>query len=102
MPAAKSPLTERVIKRALCFSKNNWTPMEAAEWSGIRYRTLLRLLKEGMVPTIPIGAVQHQNMGKGKRRRRACTKYLIPRVSFMRWFENIGAPDPSTIGKTAA
>ena len=76
--------------------------MEAAEWSGIQYRTLLRLLKEGLVPTIPVGKAQTQNMGKGKRRRRACAKFLIPRVAFMRWFENIGAPDPSSIGNTAA
>ena len=77
--------------------------MDAAEWSGIEYRTLLRLLKEGLVPTIPIGKAQAQNMGEGKRRRRrACAKYLIPRVAFMRWFENIGAPDPGSIGNTAA
>lgn len=102
MPAVKSQLTERVIKRALLHQTNTWTPEQAAEWSGIQYRTLLRLLKEGLVPTIPIGRTQSQNMGKGKPRRRACAKFIIPRVAFQRWFENIGAPDPSAIGKTAA
>jgi hypothetical protein len=102
MPAPKSKLTQRVIKRTLLYQINNWTPQQAAEWSGIRYRTLLRLLKEGMVPSIPVGAVQAQRMPTGKRRRRACSTYLIPRVAFQRWFENIGAPDPGSIGKDAA
>lgn len=88
-------------KRALS-QLNKWTPQQAAEWSGINYRALLRLLKEGHVPAIPLGPRQMQNMGKGKRRRRACTTYAIPRRAFVRWFQNIGAPDPSTIGKTAA
>jgi hypothetical protein len=94
MPASKSRLNERVIKRALLYQSNNWTPQQAAEWSGIRYRTLLRLLKEGLVPAIAVGDVQNQDMGDGKRRRRSCAMYLIPRVAFQRWFENIGAPDP--------
>jgi hypothetical protein len=102
MPAAKSKLTARVIKNALLYSTNNWTPQQAAEWSGIRYRTLLRLLKEGAIPSIPVGSSQQQKMPSGKRRRRACSTYLIPRVAFQRWFENIGVPDPGSIGKTGA
>ena len=93
----RSRLNERVIKRALLHQTNNWTPQQAAEWSGIKYRTLLRLLKEGLVPSIPVGEPQQQMMSSGKRRRRACAMYLIPRVAFQRWFENIGAP-----GNTAA
>jgi hypothetical protein len=100
MPARKSPAT-RVIKRASLHQKNNWTPLEAAEWSGIAHRTLLRLLKEGLVPAIPIGAPQNQKLANGKRRRRACSKFVIPRKAFIRWFENVGLPDPSTIGTTA-
>ena len=42
---------------------------------GIQYRTLLALLNEGLVPTIPVGQPQAQDMGNGKRRRRACTKF---------------------------
>ncbi len=102
MPAPKSQLTKRVIERALFYQKNNWTPQEASEWSGIKYRTLLKLLREGLVPTIPIGKSLTHKMPNGKRRRRACHTYLIPRVAFMRWYENLGAPDPSSIGNTAA
>jgi hypothetical protein len=94
---AHPQLGERIIKRALIHEINNWTPQQAAEWSGIKYRTLLRLLKEGLVPAIPVGPEQRQKMGNGKRRRRACAMYLIPRVAFQKWFENIGAP-----GNTAA
>jgi hypothetical protein len=92
MPAAKSKLTERVIKKALLHQVNNWTPVQASEWSGIRYRTLLRLLKEGLVPSIQVGDAQNQEMPDGKRRRRAASTWVIPRVAFMKWFENIGAP----------
>jgi hypothetical protein len=105
MPARKMPLppTQRVIDHALLLQKNNWVAQEAADWSGIEYRTLLKLLKAGLVPTIPIGKPQVHNMGKGKRRKhRACSKFIIPRVAFMRWFENIGAPGPDGIGNTAA
>jgi hypothetical protein len=101
MPAPKT-LTERVIKRELLHQKNAWTPMEASQWSGIRYRTLLLMLKQGLVPAIPVGKKQSQKMPTGKRRKRACRKYVLPRVAFMRWYENLGAPDPRSIGKTAA
>jgi hypothetical protein len=91
MAAAKRKLTERVIRRALLHSKNKWTPREAAEWSGIGYRTLLRLFKEGLAPCIPVGPPQDQQMAESCRRR-ACSTYLVPRVAFQRWFENIGCP----------
>jgi hypothetical protein len=97
----KSQLTTRVIQRALQ-KKNIWSSNDAAEWSGIKHRTLLRLLREGLVPVIPVGRTQQQQMGNGTLRRRACRTYVIPRKAFIKWFENIGAPDPSTIGKTAA
>jgi hypothetical protein len=89
-------------EQAAFLQLNLWTPKQAAEWSGIKYRTLLRLLREGVVPCIPVGAAQAQKMRDRKRRLRACRTFLIPRVAFIRWFENIGAPDPSTIGSTAA
>lgn len=101
MPASKSKPTKRVIKQAL-HRTNNWTPQQAAEWSDIRYRTLLRMLKEGLVPSIRIGTEQQQDMGQGKRRRRACAKYLIPRTAFIRWFESIGAPDPDITKRNVA
>ena len=92
MPAPKTKLTKRVIERALFHQKNKWSPQEASDWSGIKYRTLLALLREGLVPTIPVGPAQEQDMGNGKRRRRACNRYMIPaRGLSSRWFENIGA-----------
>jgi hypothetical protein len=97
----KSQLTARVIKRALQ-QKNNWSSFDASEWSGIKHRTLLKLLREGLVPSIPVGKTQQQQMRNGKVRRRACGTYLIPRKAFVKWFENIAAPDPSSIGTTAA
>jgi hypothetical protein len=29
------------------------------------------------------------------KRRRACFRYMIPRLAFMRWYENIGRSDSS-------
>lgn len=75
--------------------KNSWSPAEAAAWAGIPVRTLYRLLREGVVPSLPMGDAQEQkfpNANNGKRKR-ACFRYVIPRVAFIRWWESIGKPD---------
>jgi hypothetical protein len=97
--ASKPRLTPEQEK-ALDFERQTWTPAMASEWSGIPYRTLYRLLREGLVPCIPIGESQTQKWPKGKtgKRSRACFRFVIPRVSFINWLESIGKPDPETIG----
>jgi hypothetical protein len=89
---------------AVDHSRNTWTPAMASAWSGIPYRTFLRMCRDGNVPCIPIGDSQTQkwpNARDGKRRR-ACFRYLVPRVAFMRWWESLGKPDSRGIGNTAA
>jgi hypothetical protein len=69
---------------------NLWTAVEAARWSGIPYRALLALLRDGQVPCLRVGGPQTQNMGRGhKKRRRACGRYMVPRAAFVKWFESI-------------
>ena len=69
---------------------NLWTVAEAARWSGIPYRSLLVLMSEGRVPCIRIGRAKVHNMGRGKKpRRRSCTKFLVPRLAFVNWFETL-------------
>jgi hypothetical protein len=87
---------------AVDMSRNTWTPQMASAWSGIPYRTLLQMCKEGRCPSIPLGEPQAQKWPKGKsgRRRRACFKYMIPRHSFIRWFQSIGRTGSD--GQTAA
>ena len=91
------------------FEKNTWTPEIAAAWSGVPLRSLYRLLREHQVPCIPMGDKQVQKLEKARdgKRKRACFKYVIPRVAFIRWFENISKPEPEksrqeTIDQTAA
>ena len=89
------------LTRTTCAHKNDrmplivqdpklWTAVEAARWSGISYRALLALLRDGQVPCLRVGEAQSQNMGRGnKKRRRACGRYLLPVVAFKKWFENL-------------
>jgi hypothetical protein len=69
----------------------------AASWAGIPERTVYRLLREGIVPSIPMGTAQIQQLPAAHdgKRRRACFKYVIPRKAFIRWFEGIGKREPS-------
>ena len=68
---------------------NLWTVKEASRWSGISYRALLLLLNDGLAPCLRVGEPQIQKMGRRKSRRRVCARYLVPRVAFQKWFENI-------------
>src|SRR5215469_6416415 len=92
--AKKSPGSRKVrenqplIKRPipLDLKRNSWTPKMAAEWAGMPERALYRLLRDGVVPCLPMGGRQTQNFPKAgdKQRRRACFRYVIPRVAFIR------------------
>jgi hypothetical protein len=99
--ASKPRLTPEQQK-ALDFERQTWTPAMAAEWSGIPYRTLYRLLREGLIPCIPVGESQTQKWPNAKsgKRERACFRFMIPRVAFINWLESIGKPDPASIGTT--
>jgi hypothetical protein len=59
-----------------------WTPRQAAKWSGIKYRVLLRLIKANMVPYI---ACATERPAASDHRI-----YLIPRIPFQRWLNSIG------------
>jgi hypothetical protein len=91
----KSRVTQRQASHpavAVLELKNTWTPIEAATWSGIPRRSLYRLLRDGIAPSIPMGEAQVQRWDKARdgKRRRSCFKYVVPRVAFIRWFEGIG------------
>ena len=99
--AKKSPGSRKACKNqslvksaALDFERNSWTPKIAAAWAGMPERALYRLLREGAVPCLPMGESQIQNWPRAhdKKRRRACFRYVIPRVAFIRWWESIGKP----------
>jgi hypothetical protein len=76
--------------------KNSWSPSEAAIWAGVPVRTLYRLLREGAVPALPMGEaqVQHFPRANNGKRKRACFRYVIPRVAFIKWWESLGKPVP--------
>jgi hypothetical protein len=71
-------------------------------------RTLYRLLRQRVVPCIPVGEPQTQREKPGSKRwrtgkrQRTCYRFVIPRVAFMKWYENIGRPDAERIGEPAA
>lgn len=79
--------------------RNTWTVVMAAEWAGIPTRTLYRLLRDGVVPSIQLGDPQEQQWPSAHdgKRKRACYRFLIPRQAFIRAWENLGNND-----KTAA
>ena len=58
-----------------------WTPTQASQWSGIKYRTLLRMIRAGVVPCI---RCEPARAAAPKR------KLLIPREPFQKWLANIG------------
>jgi hypothetical protein len=84
--------------------KNSWSPAEAAEWANIPLRTLYRLLAEGKVPSLPMGDAQTQAfpLARSGKRKRACFRYVIPRVAFIKWWESIGRPGSRPAEITAA
>ena len=84
--------------------KNSWSPAEAAEWADIPLRTLYRLLAERKVPSLPMGDSQEQKFPNAKngKRKRACFRYVIPRVAFIKWWESIGRPGSRPAEITAA
>jgi hypothetical protein len=80
------------IKKKLTFNDaaNAWTAQEAAAWSEIPYRVLLRMFKSGEAPCLRLGDPQKQNMGTGRqKRRRTCGRFLVPRAAFVTWFETL-------------
>jgi hypothetical protein len=78
--------------------RNTWTVGQAAEWAQVPTRTMYKLLRDGVVPSIPMGACQTQQLpgARDGKRRRTCYRYLIPRAAFVKAWENLG------IDKTAA
>jgi hypothetical protein len=82
---------------------NSWTVPMCAAWSGMPQRTIYRLLRDGRIPSIPMGVAQTQAWPAARdgKRPRSCYRFIIPRVAFIRWFENIGKP-ASSVGSPAA
>lgn len=74
------------------YTRNTWTVAMAAAWAGIPQGTLYRLLREGIVPCIRMGAAQTQRFSTAKNgtRERSCYRFVIPRVAFMKAWETIG------------
>jgi hypothetical protein len=81
------------------FTRNTWSVKVAARWAGVPERTLYRMLRENIVPCIAMGESQVQKLSTAKlgKRMRKCYRFVIPRVAFMRAWENLG-----TVGNTAA
>jgi hypothetical protein len=84
------------------FSKNTWTVKETARWAGVPERTLYRMLRAGVLPCIAMGDMQEQKLSKAKsgKRVRKCYRFVIPRVAFMKAWENLSSA--GTVGNPAA
>jgi hypothetical protein len=70
-----------------------WTVTQASRWSYIPYRTLLRMIRAGVVPVIRC---------EPARPKASKRKLLIPREPFLRW---LNSPSPAVMpatGETAA
>jgi hypothetical protein len=83
---------------------NTWSVTQAAAWAGIPTRTLYQMLRASIgVPCISLGERQEQQWPKAHdgKRRRACFRYMIPRVAFIKYWENISRPE-STASSSAA
>jgi hypothetical protein len=70
-----------------------WTVTQASRWSYIPYRTLLRMIRAGMVPVI---RCEPARPAASKR------KLLIPREPFLRWLNTPSPAVGATTGETAA
>jgi hypothetical protein len=84
------------------FNKNTWSVRTAAVWAGIPERTLYKLLRAGVLPCIAMGDIQFQNLktAKSGKRVRKCYRFVIPRVAFMKAWENLGSA--GSVGNSAA
>jgi hypothetical protein len=90
-PESPDRITDRIADIDFT-TKNTWSVKEAARWAGVPERTLYRLLRKGIVPCIPMGERQTQEWPSAHdgKRRRACYRFLIPRVAFMKAWESLG------------
>jgi hypothetical protein len=80
-----------------------WSVAQGSAWSGIPYRPLLKMFERGEAPCLRVGEPQIHKMGKGrKQRRRACSRYLVPRVAFMNWFMTLAPEKQRTEHKPEA
>jgi hypothetical protein len=71
---------------------NCWKPSEAADWAEIKYRLLLDLLDQGLLPGIRMSGPHDQQMPDGTTRRRRTSKWLIPREAFMQAWRTFTPP----------
>jgi hypothetical protein len=83
-------------------TRNTWNVKMAAAWAGIPERSLYKLLRASALPCIAMGDIQFQNLPKAKsgKRVRKCYRFIIPRVAFMKAWENLSSP--ATLGNPAA
>lgn len=72
---------------------NTWTSQQAAEWAGINHRLLLDFFDRGLLPAIRVGPPITQKMAYGKKRRRRASKFVVPRLAFIRAWENFTLPE---------
>jgi len=99
--AARATRRKRT-KRPFNPSARLWTLPDSADWSGIPYKILLRLVKAGVIQAVTIGDKVKQTMPNGQRRVRACAKFLILSKPFITWVDGLGAGDKLAITKGEA
>jgi hypothetical protein len=59
-----------------------WTVTQCSRWSGIKYRTLLRLIRANRMPFISCAT---ERTPKSDHRI-----FLVPRIPFQKWLSSIG------------
>ena len=74
---------------------NVWSPHQAAQWAGVPHRRLLDFFHDGLLPAIPIGVSQTQKMQGGRKRKRRVSKWIVPRLAFIKAWENFSGPPPA-------
>jgi hypothetical protein len=66
------------------------TPNELSRRYGLKYRLTLRLVKQGIIPSLGVAPPGQHTTSKGKPVRKF---FLIPIAGFERWYASIGS-DP--------
>jgi len=72
--------------------RNAWSTRQAAHWAGMNVRVLSDLFDQGLLPAIPVGGPQDQQMPSGRKRRRRVGRWIVPREAFIAAWKTFTMP----------
>jgi hypothetical protein len=62
----------------------------AVEWSGLKQRYILDLIRSGAIPSVRLGPDRDDTLPDGRVRHRSCAKFMVVSKPFRKFVERLG------------